>query len=73
MSKILTVAILGAGSRGAETYGRFFKVRDDMFKILSICELKKERLERYKKNLKLMSLYVLKMKKNSLKKKELIY
>lgn len=49
MKKIVTVAILGTGSRGAETYGKYFKEKKEMFKILSLCEIKKDRLEKYKK------------------------
>ena len=39
MSKILTVSIIGVGSRGAETYGRYFIERPDLFKITSFCEI----------------------------------
>lgn len=45
---ILDVSIIGVGSRGGETYGRYFNQRKDMFHITSICEIKKERLEKYK-------------------------
>lgn len=49
MSKILTVAIIGVGSRGGETYGRYFIERPDMFKITSLCEIKPHRLDKYQK------------------------
>ena len=49
MGRVLTVAIIGVGSRGAETYGRYFKERPDMFKIASLCEIKPERLAKYQK------------------------
>lgn len=49
MSRILSVAIIGVGSRGGETYGRYFKEREDLFKINALCEIKKERLEKYQK------------------------
>ena len=49
MSKILTVSIIGVGSRGAETYGRYFIERPDLFKITSLCEIKPDRLAKYQK------------------------
>lgn len=49
MGKILSVAIIGVGSRGAETYGRYFIERTDLFKITSLCEIKPDRLEKYRK------------------------
>ena len=49
MSKILTVSIIGVGSRGAETYGRYFKEREDLFKISALCEIKPDRLAKYQK------------------------
>lgn len=47
MSKVLNVAIIGVGSRGAETYGRYFMERPDMFKITALCEIKPDRLTKY--------------------------
>ena len=49
MSKVLNVSIIGVGSRGAETYGRYFIERPDMFKITALCEIKPERLAKYQK------------------------
>ena len=49
MSKILSVSIIGVGSRGAETYGRYFKEREDLFKISALCEIKPDRLAKYQK------------------------
>ena len=49
MNKILNVAIIGVGSRGGETYGRYFQERSDLFKINSLCEIKPNRLEKYQK------------------------
>ncbi len=49
MSKILPVSIIGVGSRGAETYGRYFKEREDLFKISALCEIKPDRLAKYQK------------------------
>lgn len=69
MKQILTVAILGAGSRGAETYGRFFHYRKDMFKILSLCEVKKERLERYQKEFEVEETLCFKDEKDFFKEK----
>ena len=46
---ILDVSIIGVGSRGGETYGSYFNQRKDMFHITALCEIKKERLEKYQK------------------------
>ena len=35
--EILTVAIIGCGSRGSESYGRLIYDRKDQFKIVSLC------------------------------------
>lgn len=45
MEKIYTVAILGCGARGSDTYGsRIFK-RENEFKITHICEINPQRLK----------------------------
>ena len=49
MNKVFTISILGAGSRGAESYGRYMSTLKDKFKIVSICDLSKEKVEKYKK------------------------
>ena len=49
MSKILNVAIIGVGSRGARTYGDYLMKCPDRFKITSICEIKPDRLKKYQK------------------------
>ena len=49
MEKILSTAIIGVGSRGAETYGRYFNERKDMFQIKALCEIIPERLNKYQK------------------------
>ena len=49
ISKVLNVSIIGVGSRGAETYGRYFMERPDMFKITALCEIKPDRLAKYQK------------------------
>ena len=49
MSKILNVAIIGVGSRGAKTYGDYLMKCPDRFKITSICEIKPDRLKKYQK------------------------
>lgn len=46
---MITAAILGAGSRGAEGYGRYSEKRPDLLKIVSICDINKERVEKYSK------------------------
>ncbi|MBR5900211.1 MAG: Gfo/Idh/MocA family oxidoreductase [Clostridia bacterium] len=48
MSKLCTVAILGVGSRG-HCYGKHMFSMPDKYKIVSICEIKPERLARFEK------------------------
>ena len=45
--KIFTVAILGAGARGAGAYGRLIHKRSDEFKIVALCDVSKERLDTF--------------------------
>ena len=48
MNKMYTVAILGVGARGGDVYGSLLvENRKDLFKIVAICDLRKERLERF--------------------------
>ena len=47
MNKIYTVSILGAGSRGAEAYGRIMLSQKDRYKIVSICDISKEKVDKY--------------------------
>jgi predicted dehydrogenase len=48
MEKIYTVAILGIGARGGDTYGRIINdSAKDRFKIVALCDLRKERLDRF--------------------------
>ena len=44
-NKILTVAILGCGSRGGDVYGRRIFNRPSEFKITHLCEINKDRLD----------------------------
>lgn len=44
---IYTVAIIGVGSRGGDTYGRLMQKFEDKFKIVSLCERREQRLERF--------------------------
>ena len=46
--KIFKVAIIGVGSRGGESYGLLLN-KDKRFKISSLCDIRKIRLEQYKK------------------------
>lgn len=48
--KIYTVAILGIGARGADAYGELINNAKDRFDIVSLCDLRKERLERFSKH-----------------------
>ena len=49
MGKVYTIAILGVGARGADAYGWQFFEQKDRFKIVALCDLRKERLERFGK------------------------
>lgn len=46
---IITISILGVGARGAEAYGRYVHALKDKYKIQSICDVSKVRLEKYGK------------------------
>ena len=46
MSKILTVAILGCGSRGADSYGKIIN-NDSRFKTTALCDIRKEKVDRF--------------------------
>ncbi len=45
--KIYSVAIIGVGSRGADVYGSLINKLNDSFRIVSLCDKKTERLERF--------------------------
>lgn len=45
--KIFTVAILGCGSRGAESYGRLMYAQKDAYKIVALCDINPTKLEKY--------------------------
>ena len=47
MNKIFTVAILGCGGRGAESYGRLFLEQKDKYRIVALCDLLPEKLKKY--------------------------
>lgn len=46
-NKLFTVAIIGAGSRGADAYGTLINKDREKFKIVSICDVRQERLDRF--------------------------
>lgn len=48
MKKLYTVAIIGVGSRGAFTYGKLMEEQTKNFKVVSLCDIRKEALETYK-------------------------
>ena len=48
-NRIFTVAIIGVGARGGDTYGPLIQEQSDKFKIVALCDLKKDRLERFGK------------------------
>ncbi|MBQ8884897.1 MAG: Gfo/Idh/MocA family oxidoreductase [Clostridia bacterium] len=45
--KIYSVAILGCGARGAETYGQLMFEKPDAYKIQAICDISEAKLEKY--------------------------
>ena len=45
--RILTVSIIGVGARGGEAYGRYIHKCADKYKIVSLCEVNTDRLEKY--------------------------
>ncbi len=47
MKKQFTVSIIGCGSRGCDAYGQLIHGRKDDFKIVSLCDLRQERLNRF--------------------------
>ena len=47
MDKIITVSIIGVGQRGGEAYGRYIHKFPDKFRIVSLCDINGERLEKY--------------------------
>ena len=44
--RIFTVAILGCGARGAESYGRLFLEGKDRYKVVALCDICPENLEK---------------------------
>ena len=46
MEKVFTVSIIGTGSRGADTYGKFMLESPEKFAIVSLCDINKGKLER---------------------------
>lgn len=46
-NRIFTVAIIGVGARGGDTYGPLIYAKKDKFKIVALCDLKKDRLDRF--------------------------
>lgn len=46
-NKIFTVAILGVGGRGGDSYGKIINGMKDKYKIVSLCDLRPERLNRF--------------------------
>ncbi len=46
--KVISVAILGCGSRGADSYGLYLN-KDPRFDIVSLCDIRKIKVDRFKK------------------------
>ena len=44
---MLTVALLGLGARGGETYGAYAEKHPDQFKVVAVCDTDKEKVRRY--------------------------
>lgn len=47
MEKVITVSIIGVGARGGEAYGRYMYRLKDKYKIVALCDVNKERLNKY--------------------------
>lgn len=47
MKKVITVSIIGVGARGGEAYGRYIYRLKDKYKIVALCDVNAERLEKY--------------------------
>ena len=47
MNKIFTVGILGVGARGGAVYGRLIKNFPEQFKIVTLCDIREERLKAF--------------------------
>ncbi len=47
MNKLFTVAIIGCGSRGCEAYGRHMLNLQEQFKIIALCDINREKLDKY--------------------------
>ena len=45
--KIITVSIIGVGSRGGEAYGRYINELKDKYKIVALCDEREDRLYKY--------------------------
>lgn len=50
--RVLTVAIIGAGSRGADSYGKIMN-EDPRFKIVSVCDKRQVKLDAVKERFKI--------------------
>lgn len=50
--RVLTVAIIGAGSRGADSYGKIMN-KDPRFKIVSVCDKRQVKLDAVKERFKI--------------------
>ena len=48
-NKIFTVAIIGVGARGGDVYGTLMSREPNKYKIVSLCDLKQDRLDRFSK------------------------
>ena len=46
-NKVFTVAIIGAGSRGADIYGRLLMQLPEKFKIVALCDPRQHRLDTF--------------------------
>ena len=47
MGKVYTIAIIGVGARGADAYGWQLYEQNDKFKIVALCDLRKDRMDRF--------------------------
>lgn len=45
--RIITVSIIGVGARGGEAYGRYINDLKNKFRIVALCDISQERLDKY--------------------------
>lgn len=47
--KIISVSIIGVGSRGGDAYGTIMNSMPDKYNVVALCDYNKEKTDKYKK------------------------